>query len=66
MKNTPFTTLAGLVVATMSFFPESATAVDGFADDVAFMKEHTDVVLLHHGDAAVAVAPARPSDDQHL
>ncbi|WP_286764237.1 MULTISPECIES: DUF6786 family protein [Rhodopirellula] len=58
MKNTPFTTLAGLVVATMSLFPESATAVDGFADDVAFMKEHTDVVLLHHGDAAVAVAPA--------
>ncbi|MFG0254709.1 MAG: DUF6786 family protein [Rhodopirellula sp. JB053] len=58
MKNTTFTTLAGLVVATMSFFPESAVAVDGFADDVAFMKEHTEVVVLQRGDAAVAVAPA--------
>ena len=29
-----------------------------FANDLAFIREHTDVVLLHDGDAAVAVAPA--------
>jgi hypothetical protein len=29
----------------------------GFADDVAFMKQHTPIVLLEDGDAAVAVAP---------
>ncbi|MBU2883573.1 hypothetical protein KO525_10215 [Psychrosphaera sp. B3R10] len=28
-----------------------------FADDVAFMKEHTNIVMLSNGDAAVAVAP---------
>ena len=28
-----------------------------FASDVAFMKEHTPIVLLQNGDAAVAVAP---------
>jgi len=30
---------------------------DGFADDIAFMKKHTSIVLLKDGDAAVAVAP---------
>jgi hypothetical protein len=34
-----------------------ASANDTFADDVAFMKQHTPIVLLHLGDAAVAVAP---------
>ncbi len=29
----------------------------GFADDVAFMEEHTPIVLLKDGDAAVAIAP---------
>ncbi|WP_372807166.1 DUF6786 family protein [Pontiella sp.] len=29
----------------------------GFSDDVAFMKEHTPIILLKDGDAAVAVAP---------
>ena len=29
-----------------------------FASDLAFMKEHTPIVLLKDGDAAVAVAPA--------
>jgi hypothetical protein len=28
-----------------------------FADDVSFMKQHTEIVLLKQGDAAVAVAP---------
>jgi len=29
-----------------------------FANDLAFMQKHTDIVLLQNGDAAVAVAPA--------
>ena len=36
----------------------SALGADGFANDVAFMKKHTDIVLLKDGDATVAVAPA--------
>ncbi|MGB7328874.1 MAG: DUF6786 family protein, partial [Rubripirellula sp.] len=30
---------------------------DKFDDDVTFMKKHTSIVLLHDGDAAVALAP---------
>ena len=37
---------------------EEASAGEKFADDVAFMEEHTPIVLLHRDDAAVAVAPA--------
>ena len=48
----------GLVVAALCFVSGSAAAGDGFADDVAFMKKHTQIVLLQDGDAAVAVAPA--------
>jgi hypothetical protein len=33
------------------------TSNGGFADDLTFMKEHTPIVLLKDGDAAVAVAP---------
>jgi len=29
-----------------------------FGEDVAFLKKHTDAIVLRHGDAAVAVAPA--------
>ena len=35
-----------------------APASQTFADDLAFMKKHTDIVLLENGSAAVAVAPA--------
>ncbi|MFH5806116.1 DUF6786 family protein [Alienimonas sp. DA493] len=35
-----------------------ASANEKFADDVAFLRKHTEVVLLKEGDAAVAVAPA--------
>ena len=35
-----------------------APASQTFADDLAFMKKHTDIVVLQNGDAAVAVAPA--------
>ena len=46
--------IAGAVLCTFSGW---ASASDTFADDVAFMKKHTPIVLLHRGDAAVAVAP---------
>ncbi|MBK1853809.1 hypothetical protein JIN83_02460 [Verrucomicrobiaceae bacterium 5K15] len=36
----------------------SNSEIGAFADDAAFMKEHTDLVVLKKGDAAVAVAPA--------
>jgi hypothetical protein len=52
----------GLGMAALCLVPGYATtntAVSGgFADDLAFMKEHTPIVLLKDGDAAVAVAPA--------
>lgn len=50
----------GLVIigATLCLFSGSAFSDDTFSGDVAFMKKHTQIVLLHHGDAAVAVAPA--------
>lgn len=47
----------GIVGVAMSLASGSASAGEGFAQDVAFMKEHTRTVLLQHGDAAVAVAP---------
>lgn len=55
--------VAGLVVAALYLMTAmvvagSAAAGDGFADDLAFLKKHTQIVLLNDGDAAVAVAPA--------
>ncbi|MCO8123473.1 hypothetical protein NHH03_17130 [Stieleria sp. TO1_6] len=37
---------------------ETEEAVQGFRDDLAFLKKHTDIITLTDGDAAVAVAPA--------
>ena len=48
----------GLVGAALLFLSGTAAANNGFADDVAFMKKHTKIVLLKDGVAAVAVAPA--------
>ena len=50
--------LTGWVVILMAMATSSTFAQEKFSDDLAFMKEHTDIVLLHSGDAAVAVAPA--------
>ena len=36
---------------------ETAGELKSFADDVAFMTKHTQIVLLQEGDAAVAIAP---------
>jgi len=38
--------------------PATAPVAGGFAEDEAFMREHTELVVLEKGDAAVAVAPA--------
>ncbi|MFC1766203.1 DUF6786 family protein, partial [Planctomycetota bacterium] len=43
--------------AALCLFAGYASASGEFADDVAFMKRHTPIVLLKDGDAAVAVAP---------
>ncbi|MCM2370161.1 DUF6786 family protein [Aporhodopirellula aestuarii] len=37
---------------------DAPTKVVPFADDVAFMESHTDLLILRQGDAAIAVAPA--------
>ena len=48
----------GFVAAWLCHSPSSALAENEFAGDVAFMKKHTPIVLLQHGNAAVAIAPA--------
>ena len=46
-----------MVGAILCLCSSSASADDTFADDLTFMKKHTQIVLLQDGDAAVAVAP---------
>ena len=46
------------VVGTFVCLSGLAAADEKFSDDVAFMKKHTQIVLLQDGDAAVALAPA--------
>lgn len=58
MQKITFTVLAGLMGTVMSLHSAPVVAVDGFAEDLAFMQNHTDVVVLHRADAAIAVAPA--------
>lgn len=50
-----FVVIAGVA---MSLLSESVSAGESFADDVAFMKKHTPIVLLQNGQASVAIAPA--------
>ncbi|QDT08294.1 DUF6786 family protein [Planctomycetes bacterium K23_9] len=58
MKNTRIPVGSGIGGLVLCLFSPWVSADEKFADDVAFMKEHTQIVLLHDGDAAVAVAPA--------
>lgn len=58
MKNTQNATGSVIIGLVLCLFSPSASADETFADDVTFMKEHTQIVLLHDGDAAVALAPA--------
>jgi len=46
------------MIAGISFFAGCASPRGTFADDVAFLERHTDVVVLADGDARVAVVPA--------
>ena len=58
MPRTQLTSCLSFAAVLMVLLPGSTFADDGFADDVAFMKSHTPIVLLQHGDAAIALAPA--------
>ncbi len=49
--------LFGMAWTSLCLFYGSASGSGAFAEDVAFMEEHTPIVLLKDGDAAVAVAP---------
>jgi len=61
MKTMRKTLSLGVGVAAMYWLAGCASLDEGkvgeFADDVAFMKKHTPIILLKDGDAAVAVAP---------
>ncbi|QDV84709.1 hypothetical protein TBK1r_36610 [Stieleria magnilauensis] len=48
----------GIAGATLGMATHGASAGDTFADDLAFLKKHTPIVVLRDGGAAVAVAPA--------
>lgn len=48
----------GLVGVVLFLISGWLSAAEKFADDVAFLKNHTKIVLLKEGDAALAVAPA--------
>ena len=51
--------LGGCVLGiTRTFAQEPPKTSPTFQDDLTFLKAHTPIVLLRHGDAAVAVAPA--------
>ena len=48
-------TASGVIYAEENQLPNNPS---NFGEDVAFLKKHTEVVVLQQGDAAVAVAPA--------
>lgn len=51
-------TILLLVAVTTVFAAKVSSAGEGFSEDLDFLNEHTQVVLLKNGDAAVAVVPA--------
>lgn len=59
MKKKRVTIILGIAGVVMYLFSGCAPkgGSGGFADDVAFMEEHTPIVLLKDGNAAVAIAP---------
>ena len=60
MNPHPLILLAMMTASGMSFAEENkmSNTPSNFGEDVAFLKKHTEVVVLRQGDAAVAVAPA--------
>jgi hypothetical protein len=51
--------LGGMLVASsaLASSPEPMKNPSNFGEDVAFLRKHTDAIVLRRGDAAVAVAP---------
>ena len=47
-----------LAVAMVGMAQKGRAMAPSFGDDVAFMKRHTEIIVLSHGEARVAVAPA--------
>ena len=60
MNFPPLILLAFMAISGISFAKENHVpgAPSNFGEDIAFLKKHTEVVVLRQGDAAVAVAPA--------
>jgi len=60
MNPHPLIFLAMMAASGISFAEENkmSTTPSNFGEDVAFLKKHTEVVVLRQGDATVAVAPA--------
>lgn len=59
MNNCLTLLLAAFTATTVFAFTEPMeNTPSNFGEDVAFLKKHTDAVVLRRGDAAVAVAPA--------
>ena len=47
--------LLRMIFAVVSSLAIGLASAEEFADDVTFMKKHTEIILLQEGDAAVAV-----------
>ena len=60
MKHTSLFPLALLATLCVSIAEDKTmtTTPSNFGEDVAFLKKHTEVLVLRQGDAAVALAPA--------
>ena len=57
-KSQPAAIGSAVVGLALSLTPGLNASAEQFADDLSFMKEHTQIVLLKDGDAAIALAPA--------
>lgn len=60
MNPHPLIFLAMVATSSISFAEENkmSNTPSNFGEDVAFLKKHTEVLVLRQADAAVAVAPA--------
>lgn len=56
--NIPICLMLAASLGTVACHTTSNSGSGAFRDDVSFMQQHTPIVLLKDGDAAVAVAPA--------
>ncbi|MFM8653994.1 MAG: DUF6786 family protein, partial [Verrucomicrobiota bacterium] len=60
MKPDSFTTLVLMTALGVSFAEDKSMikTPSNFGEDIAFLKKHTEVLVLRQGDASVALAPA--------